>query len=58
MPYYSDPQRSAYAAFASMTVPRVYLADRNRVIRYMWVNELGMDGGALTEIVKGLIENP
>ncbi len=58
MPYYCDPQREVYERFATVTVPRIYISDRNRIVRYKWVNYLGMDADDLTNIFRDLIENP
>lgn len=58
MPYYEDPQKTVYNLFATMTIPRIYLADRQGVVREMWVKNTHLTQEQLLSVVKGYLETP
>lgn len=42
MPYYLDPDRSAFNKFANLNVPRLYCIDNQGVIRWVQIGEQGI----------------
>lgn len=42
MPVYLDPQKEAFLLFANQTVPRLYLSDKNGIIRYIAIEKLDL----------------
>lgn len=42
MPYFLDPNRSAFNKFANMNVPRLYLVDENGIITWRQTGEAGI----------------
>ena len=34
LPYYADPSRTIYSLFADATIPRIYISDAQRVVRF------------------------
>lgn len=58
MPYYPDPDRKIYNLFATSTIPRIYLIDREGIVRRMWVTKIGMSKGEFLKTIKSLVETP
>lgn len=51
MPYYLDPDRSAYGKFASQYVPRLYSVDSRGIIDWMHTGENGISVTSLMGIL-------
>ena len=34
LPFYADPSRTIYSLFADATIPRIYISDAQRVVRF------------------------
>ena len=58
MPCYPDPDKFIYNLFATRTIPRIYLADKNGIVRQMWVENTHMTQVQLLETIKSYIEMP
>lgn len=54
MPYWLDPDASAFHAFAESYVPRIYLIDTNGKVAKMSVERFDLDADALIELVENL----
>ena len=54
MPYYFDPGRELYGAFAEQGVPRIYVIDRSGVIREIFRERLPLDAAELAALVKSM----
>ncbi len=58
MPCYPDPDRSIYNLFATSTIPRIYLIDRQGIVREMWVENTHLNAEQLLSVVRSYIEKP
>jgi thiol-disulfide isomerase/thioredoxin len=58
MPCYPDPDRSIYNLFATSTIPRIYLVDREGKVREKWVEKTGKTEDEFLAVVKSHAENP
>ena len=63
MPCYPDLDREIYNLFATSTIPRIYLVDRDGIVREKWVenthmaeNEQGLE--AFIAIIESYLETP
>lgn len=54
MPKYLDPDRKVYEMFANVMVPRIYLIDREGVVRWMGIEEFTLSDEELLEKIKSL----
>ena len=48
-------RQKAYSLFATVTIPRIYLSDKEGIIRAMWVEEIGLDREQLLEEIKSYL---
>ncbi len=54
MPYWLDPDRSAFETFADSYVPRIYLIDSHGKVAMMAVETFYFDADRLVELIQGL----
>lgn len=55
MPVYLDPKKEAFLLFADKTVPRIYLADKNGIVRYIAIERIDITTDQLKEKIKELL---
>jgi thiol-disulfide isomerase/thioredoxin len=58
MPCYPDPDRKIYNLFATSTVPRIYLVDRQGIVCKMWVEKTNLTEEDFLNTIKLYLENP
>lgn len=58
MPSYPDPERIIYNLFATSTIPRIYLIDRQGVVCEKWVENTHLSAEQLLSVVKSYVEKP
>ena len=58
MPYYEDPARSVYELFATLKIPRLYLADKDGIVREIWIEEVSLTQEQLLAKIKSYTGTP
>lgn len=57
IPKFNDPQRAVFELFAHSYVPRLYLINREKVVRWMGIETLNLTSSELVEKVRMLDED-